>query len=177
MYINLIPTSKKGVSYGIWTMIEAVKRFRPNLLAAVRIVQEENSRVVDEEIEFTEDQTFILLFREPASIGMMTAFINEWGTNIKASGTGGRFGKEMVECLKEHQIEPILLSKEKVFEEYPGLQLNTGDYLIKRLPYWTELIENEVITMLYSTSSGLLEKYTGGWRESWKAEGTLENSD
>ena len=31
-------------------------------------------------------------------------------------------------------------------------------------------IENEVITMLNSTSSGLFDSYMGGWLQSWKTE-------
>jgi transcriptional regulator with XRE-family HTH domain len=166
MYINLIPSSESGISYGIDTMIEAVRRYRSYLLAAIRLI-------AGEDPNNTSNQTFILLFREPGSIGMITGFINDSGTNIKYSGTGGHYGEEMVKCLEEHGIKPMMGSMDKLTHSYPELFKDTDrDSVVDRLPFWRNFIEREIITNLHSTAYGFLsmESYTGSWEESWQAE-------
>lgn len=174
MRINLIPSSDTSISYGIEAMVEAIRRYHKYLLVAVHIYPEQETEIVDEKIKGTTRQTFILLFREPGSIGLVTGFINEWGTNINSSGTGGMYGQEMLDILEEYKINPIVLTQERIFKGYPDLKKSTqkNQPLVERLPIWEKVIESEVVPRLCRNTGTILglENYTGGWANSWDAE-------
>jgi len=74
--IRVIPASAAGSTMGINVIIRLLFDYRPHLIKLFRIKRQDHSIT---------RYTFIVVFREPGSIGQLVAFIHEWGT---ASGQG-----------------------------------------------------------------------------------------
>jgi hypothetical protein len=93
--INIIPTSKKGITSGVDTIIKLIQD-NPNELINV-------GRVNDGD----DNYSFIALFLEKGTIAQYVAFLQEWGTNDGVSGEGEGGFIRMNVFLSEKKIDVI----------------------------------------------------------------------
>lgn len=93
--INIIPTSKKGITSGVDTIIKLIQD-NPNELINV-------GRVNDGD----DNYSFIALFLEKGTIGQYVAFLQKWGTNDGVSGEGEGGFIRMNVFLSEKKIDVV----------------------------------------------------------------------
>ncbi|MEZ2238480.1 hypothetical protein [Microcoleus sp.] len=188
MQINLVPVCEPGNPYGGEMMRDAITRFRKRLLAVIVVCPEAGFEYSGEEarpdsITSAYITAAIALFREPGTIGQVTAFIHENGMNINISDTGGRYGKEFMKCLTKNDIQPWFYPVKPVYEkfrEWSGKSeiFSTADLSThERLKYWEQFLINEIVPHLYTRRMGFfgLSSRTGTWQESWQADETEED--
>ncbi|MEB3883743.1 hypothetical protein [Lyngbya sp. CCY1209] len=190
MQINLIPVCDPGISYGIDIIIDAINRFRKQLLAVIVVCPEDGFEYSGEEprpnnITSAHVNAAIALFREPGTIGQVTGFIHENGININRSGTGGAYGDKFMKCLTDHEIQPWfypVLPVYKKFLEWGNIDnfssIDSDLLTHVRLQYWKQFLTDEIAPHLYTDRLGLfgLVKRTGSWRQSWQSD-EIEKDD
>jgi hypothetical protein len=188
MQINLVPVSQRGISYGGEVITQAITRFRKFILAVIIICPEEDFEFEGEKaspanITRAWISNTIVLFREIGTIAQVTGLIHENGTNINISGTGGRYGKELMDCLSQNNIQPWFYPMESVLQHIENLPDNLFNFNIqegsifqevsiyKRLKYWEQFLVDEIVPNLYTESLGAFSfmTRTGTWQDSWKA--------
>lgn len=123
------------------------------------------------------------MFREIGTIAQVTGLIHENGTNINISGTGGRYGKELMDCLSQNNIQPWFYPMKSVLQHIENLPDNPFNFnvqegsifqevsIYKRLKYWEQFLVDEIVPNLYTESLGAFSfmTRTGTWQDSWKA--------
>ncbi|MDF5721509.1 MAG: hypothetical protein PUP91_13720 [Rhizonema sp. PD37] len=183
MKINLIPVCDSGISYGGDVTNDAINRFRQYLLGVVIVCPEEEFEYSEEfaapsNITKANFSAVITLFREPKTIGQITAFIHLDGMNINLTGTGGAYGQKFLDCLARNEVQPWFYPLK---DAYANIEKNVGNSqfykdedisLYKKLQIWEKFLINIVLPNLYTESVGLLglSRKTGSWLESWRAE-------
>lgn len=182
MQINLVPVSQRGISYGSEVITQAITRFRKFILAVIIICPEEDfefkgEKASPDNITRAWISNTIVLFREIGTIAQVTGLIHENGTNINISGTGGRYGKELMECLSQNNIQPWFYPMESVLKHIENLSNDSFNFNLhesstfKRLEYWEQFLVDEILPNLYTESLGVFSfmRRTGTWQDSWKA--------
>lgn len=183
MQINLVPVCEYGVSYGCDMMIDAITRFRKQLLAVIVVLSEgqySGKQAKPDNITRANINAAITLFREPGTIGQVTGFIHENGMNINISGTGGRYGKKFMQCLTQNDIQPWFYPVELVHEKFKELSGKSEDFsgiyldlsTHKRLKYWEMFLIDEIAPHLYTESLSDFFDFnrTGTWQKSWQID-------
>jgi len=188
MQINLIPVSQRGIAYGGEVITQAITRFRNFILAVIIICPEEDfefegEKASPDNITRAWINSTIVLFREIGTIAQVTGLIHEDGTNINISGTGGFYGKELMDCLSQNNIQPWFYPMKSVLQHIENLQDNPFNFnvqegsifqevsIYKRLKYWEQFLVDEIVPNLYTESLGAFSfvRRTGTWQNSWKA--------
>ncbi len=182
MQINLVPVSQRGISYGSEVITQAITRFRKFILAVIIICPEEDfefegEKASPDNITRAWISNTIVLFREIGIIAQVTGLIHENGTNINISGTGGHYGKELMECLSQNNIQPWFYPMQSVLQHIENLSDDSFNFNLqesspfKRLKYWEQFLVDEILPNLYTESLGVFSfmRRTGTWQDSWKA--------
>jgi hypothetical protein len=187
MQINLVPVSQRGIPYGGEVITQAITRFRDFILAVIIICPEEDfefegEKASPDNITRAWMNSTIVLFREIGTIAQVTGLIHEDGTNINISGTGGFYGKELMDCLSQNNIQPWFYPMKSVLQHIGNLQDNPFNFnvqegsifqevsIYKRLKYWEQFLVDEIVPNLYTESLGAFSfvRRTGTWQNSWK---------
>lgn len=122
--IPLIPLSDRGITYGIYAMLQLMQDNLQQVMCAAKIH------------DGKDNYTFLVLLREPNSIGQFVAFINEWGTNDGKSGTGGDGFYMMRQFLKDHDI--YTLEYDLSEDDLVNIGGNSHSSDTQRLDFWQE---------------------------------------
>lgn len=184
MQINLVPVCEPGVSYGSEMMMDALTRFRKQLLAVIVVCPKEDFEFSGEEarpdnITRADIKAAIALFREPGTIGQITGLIHEDGININLSSPDGWYGYEFMKCLTQNNIQPWFYPVKLVYERFKEWSGKTKDFsrvdldlsTHARLKYWEQFLIDEIAPHLYTEMLGILGgSRTGSWQKSWQAD-------
>ncbi|MBW4490735.1 MAG: hypothetical protein KME12_23425 [Trichocoleus desertorum ATA4-8-CV12] len=120
-----------GISVGTLVLRDLIQKYRQHLISVAAVVRN------DDPMNQSSSCSFVVVFREPASIGQLTAFVSLWSTTSADpySGEGPRTFNEMMEFLKEKELVATQLVAD--FETHPlqgyGSQAEWEKFLREKL--------------------------------------------